>query len=110
MKVVKEKSILVILYIFLGVFVFNHVAELIDHNKDVAAYCCELEEIEEANELEHRLKSLGSFELVLITFHTDFFRDLLPKLDGVTTRSVQRAFFPHSLHVPIYLDKGVIIV
>jgi hypothetical protein len=108
---VKEKTTHIFIYIFLGLFVFNHVAELMQHeNKELAAYCCELEETEEFSELENRLKAFSPSEIILLTFHTDFFCDLLPKLNGVSTRSVQRAFFPHALHVPIYLDKGVLIV
>lgn len=107
----KEKTIHTVIYVFLGLFALNHVAELLQHeNKELAVYCCELEEIEEFSELENRLRSFGSTDVVLITFQIDFFRDLSSIVDGISSRSLQRAFFPHLLHVPIYLDKGVLIV
>lgn len=108
--IVKQKTVFFLLYLFLGVFVFNHVAELIDHHQETAAYCCELEELEELSELEDRLKSFSASELVFIAFHLDVIRHSLPETDCVWSRSLQRAFFPHSLHVPIYLDKGAILV
>jgi hypothetical protein len=108
---VREKNVLIILYLFLGVFVFNHVADFIQHhNKEVAAYCCEIEELGELNELENRLRSFDFTGLEFFQFHAEFIRVFCSYVDRVSHLSHQRAFFPHALHVPIYLDKGVLIV
>ncbi|MCB0756366.1 MAG: hypothetical protein H6603_08670 [Flavobacteriales bacterium] len=107
----RQKNIFIILYLFLGVFVFNHVADFIQHhNKEVAVYCCEMEELGELNELENKLRSFELAGLELFQFHADFIREFYSDVDRVSNRSHQQAFFPHSLHVPIYLDKGVLLV
>lgn len=108
---VKEKTVRILLFALLGLFVFNHVVELIQHdNKELAAYCCELEEVEELSEFSSRLKTFEPAAVVLFALNLDFFRDLFAHADGKLSRSLQRAFFPHALHVPIYLGKRVVIV
>lgn len=89
---------------------FNHVTELIDQHFETAAYCCELEDVEEISELEDRLKSFEPSAFALLKLHSDFTLELLTSNDVVSSWSLQRTFYPHALHVPIYLDKGVLLV
>lgn len=89
---------------------FNHVAELIEQHFETAAYCCELENVEELNELEDKLRVFEPSVLSSMFLHSHFILEILTNDDVVLSWSLQRTFYPHALHVPIYLDKGVLIV
>ncbi|MCF8276643.1 MAG: hypothetical protein K9J17_07905 [Flavobacteriales bacterium] len=103
----KNKAVQIFLLLFVGVFVFNQVADLVHlHRKDTGSYCCETNEVEEIVEFGSRLRTHDSHSLLLYAFQFNYFSlELLNSENSVLTSVGSRAFFPHAMHVPIYLEK-----
>ncbi|MCB9186329.1 MAG: hypothetical protein H6601_06230 [Flavobacteriales bacterium] len=108
----RNKAIQAFLFLFLSVFVFNQVADYVyHHKKESETFVFEMNEVEELNELNSRLKSFEPSDLLFINLHLDAFRNLFAVSDSSCWNGVGlRLFFPHALHLPIYLQKRVILV
>lgn len=78
---------------------------------DATAFCCEINETEELSEFSSRLRTFepGHICFVSILFELNK-ENLFKHSDLLIGRSIARTFSPHSLHVPMYLDKCCFLI
>lgn len=109
---VKHRSVQLLLFFLLSVFVFDQVAEMMSLDANVAvSVCCELNEVEELSEFGSRLRTFEPTDLCFISVLFDLMKDRSFSDDDLfSKRSLTRTFSPHALHVPIYLDKCAILI
>jgi hypothetical protein len=109
---VKRQTIQAFLFIVLGVFIYNQVADQVfDHHSNKSELTCEVNQVEEPVELESKTKYPDS----RVSPHANFLFAHLHDLLSTKERSALVAnhwcaSFPHALHVPIYLDKCTFII
>ena len=108
----RDKFAQLFIFFLVSVFTFNLVADCVSHhNQESSTYCCDLNEVEEVNELESRIRLLEPLDLVVFSVRFNFIQEMFADANiSASLISRSRAFFPHALHVPIYLDKCTFLV
>lgn len=104
----KRETIQIFIFLFLSVFTFNLVQDVIHLPKKESSSYCEVNEVEEFQEIGSRLRVFDPQGFAFIAIHFDFLKSLINSFDNSELcASGSRAFFPHAMHVPIYLGKCV---
>lgn len=87
------------------------VADCVQHHKRASeAKCCDVN-VQVQKEFEFRLRTFEPSDRVFSEFEFNFLQYIIAQTEIVETQfNCSCAFFPHTLHVPVYLGKCTIIV
>jgi len=84
------------------------VQDAVHHPKKESSSYCEVNEVEEFQEIASRLRIFEPQGFAFVAIYFDLFKNLFASSDSSELCSAgSRAFFPNALHVPIYVGKCV---